>query len=33
VYRFVKGQMKLLDGGMRRYEEIAEKAAKKLSKG
>lgn len=32
VYRVFKGGIKLLDGGMRRYEEIAEKAARKLNR-
>jgi ATP-binding cassette, subfamily F, member 3 len=30
VYRIVKGQLKRLDGGMRKYEEIAAKASAKL---
>lgn len=33
VYRLVKGQMKLLEGGMRKYEQIAEKAARKVANG
>ncbi|SJL03676.1 related to positive effector protein GCN20 [Armillaria ostoyae] len=33
VYRLVKGQMKLLEGGMRKYEQIAEKAAQKVANG
>jgi ATP-binding cassette subfamily F protein 3 len=30
VYRLVKGQLKKLEDGMRKYEQIAEKASKKL---
>lgn len=33
VYRLVKGQMKLLEGGMRKYEQIAEKASRKVANG
>ncbi|KAK0202880.1 ATP-binding cassette, sub-family F, member 3 [Desarmillaria ectypa] len=33
VYRLVEGQMKLLEGGMRKYEQIAEKAAQKVTNG
>ncbi|KAK0467323.1 ATP-binding cassette, sub-family F, member 3 [Desarmillaria tabescens] len=33
VYRLVKGQLKLLEGGMRKYEQIAEKAAQKVANG
>jgi hypothetical protein len=32
VYRLVKGQLKVLDGGMGQYEAIAEKATGKLLK-
>jgi hypothetical protein len=32
VYRLVKGQLKVLDGGMGQYEAIAEKATRKLLK-
>lgn len=30
VYRLVKGQLKILEGGMRKYEAIAERASQKL---
>jgi hypothetical protein len=30
VYRLVKGQLKVLDGGMRKYEAIATRASVKL---
>ncbi|KAK0488846.1 ATP-binding cassette, sub-family F, member 3 [Armillaria novae-zelandiae] len=33
VYRLVKGQMKILEEGMRKYEQIAEKAARKIANG
>ena len=32
VYRLIKGQLKVLEGGMSQYESIAEKAARKLLK-
>lgn len=31
VYRLIKGQLKLLAGGMRKYEAIAERASGKLA--
>lgn len=31
VYRLVKGQLKVLDGGMRKYEAIATRASAKLA--
>ena len=32
VYRVFRGQLRLLEGGMERYEEIASRAAAKLGK-
>lgn len=32
VYRLAKGQLKVLEGGMRQYEEIASRASSRLTK-